>query len=68
MVLAMSKQQLGEVNEASAALAKGLEIAETKLPKLENGDLGDNWGDWIIARALMTETKALIEGPSATGR
>jgi eukaryotic-like serine/threonine-protein kinase len=62
MVLAMSKQQLGQVNEARAALAKGVEIAETKLPKLENGNLGDSWVDWSIAHELIDEARMRIEG------
>ena len=54
------------LDEARAALAKGLATAEAKLPKLENGDLGSaTWSDWIIAHALMSEAKALIEGASA---
>ena len=50
---------------SSAHAAKGAEIAETKLPKLDSGDLGDDWKDWIVAHALLSEAKALIEGPSA---
>ena len=50
---------------ASATLAKAVEIAETKLPKLDSGDLGVGWRwlDWIIAHALMREAKALIQSP-----
>jgi hypothetical protein len=51
-----------QADEANAALAKGVEIAESNLPKLDSGDLGDGWIDWIIAHALMREAKALIEG------
>jgi hypothetical protein len=60
MVLAMSQNQLGQSAQARASLAKGAEI-EQKLPKLESGDLGAGWMDWIVAHALMTEAKALIE-------
>jgi len=39
------------------------------LPKLESGDLGDGWLDWIIAHALMREAQAMIEGnPEAKAR
>jgi hypothetical protein len=36
-----------------------------KCLKLEGGDLGDSWNDWIIAQALLKEAKALMERPSA---
>jgi tetratricopeptide (TPR) repeat protein len=65
MVLAMAHYHSGQTNDARAVLAKGVEIIETKLPKLENGDLGVYWVDWIITRALMAEAKALIEGATA---
>ena len=67
MVLAMAQYQLNQHEEARAAFAKGVEIEEAKLPKLDSGDLGPGWywRDWIIAHALMNEAKALIEGQPA---
>jgi Flp pilus assembly protein TadD len=65
MVLAMSQYQLQQIEQARASLAKGAEI-EQKLPKLESGDLGEGWIDWIIAHALMREAKAMIESQPAT--
>jgi Flp pilus assembly protein TadD len=65
MVLAMSQYQLQQVEQARASLAKGAEL-EQKLPKLESGDIGASWLDWLIAHALMSEAKALIEAPPAT--
>ena len=53
---------LKQTDEARAALAKGVEIERTKLPKLESGNLGDHMVDWITAHALMREAQALIEG------
>ncbi len=64
-VLAMAQQQLKQPTAARATLAKGVAIFETKLPKLESGDLGTDWRDWIIARALLTEARSLIE-PAAS--
>ncbi len=63
MVLAMAQHQLKQHNEARAAFAKGIEIAEARLPKLDSGDLGTEWywRDWIVAHALMTEARTLIE-------
>jgi serine/threonine protein kinase/tetratricopeptide (TPR) repeat protein len=62
MVLAMSTYKLGQRNETHEALARGLEIADTKLPKIESGDLGPYWPDWVFADVLMREAKGLIEG------
>jgi serine/threonine protein kinase len=64
MLLAMSNYQLHQPDQARAALRRGLEIAETKLPKLELGDLGPYWSEWVFANVLMSEAKALIEGDS----
>jgi hypothetical protein len=58
--LAMAEYQLGEFGLARAALAKGNEIADSKLPKVESGDVGDNWSDWIIAHALLREASGMI--------
>ena len=66
MVLAMAQNRLKQTDEARDTLAKAVEIIDTKLAKLESGDLGVGWTDWIIAHALMTEAKALIEGTAAT--
>jgi serine/threonine protein kinase/tetratricopeptide (TPR) repeat protein len=65
MVLAMAQHHLNEEAEADSALAKGLEIEQAKLPKLDTGDIGPFWIDWIIAHALIREAKALIDaGPA----
>jgi tetratricopeptide (TPR) repeat protein len=64
MVLAMAQARSRQMDQARATLAKGVEISETKLPKLESGDIGGAWWEWIISQALVQEAKALIEGPS----
>jgi serine/threonine protein kinase len=61
-VLAMAHWQLGQTNEALVAFRQGIQIERAKSRKLESGDLGEAWGDWIIAHTLMDEAKALIEG------
>ena len=63
MVLAMSQWCLNRVDEALAALAKGDEIAETKLPKLESGG-AYFFREWVIAHILLREAKALTGGSS----
>jgi hypothetical protein len=53
------------LDNARTALAECNKIIEEKLPKPEQ-DLGNDWRDWIIAHALQSEAKRLIEGgPSA---
>lgn len=66
MVLAMSQWRLQHIEQARAALAAGTE-AEQKLGRLDSGNLGEEWIDWIIAESLMREAKALIEGDVRAG-
>ena len=66
MVLAMTRHQLKQTDRAGDALAKGLELALGKLPTIQSGDIGENWVEWIIARALVREAKSLIQGSSNT--
>ncbi|MEI6394682.1 MAG: hypothetical protein WCT12_26710, partial [Verrucomicrobiota bacterium] len=67
MVLAMACHRMHQWDQARVALAKGGKIAEAKLPKLDSGDLGSSWHDWIIAHALMREAKGLVEGEAGGG-
>jgi len=64
MVLAMAQYQLNQLDQARASLAEGFGIADKHLPKLESGDLGGSWHDWLIAHILVSEAKALVEGKS----
>jgi hypothetical protein len=61
MVRAMAQYRMTQTNEARATLAKGMAKAD-ELTKLESGDIGTGWRDWIIAHALMKEANALING------
>ncbi|MCX6924054.1 MAG: hypothetical protein NT154_12720, partial [Verrucomicrobia bacterium] len=61
-VLAMAQHRSKQEEEAGASLAKGVELAEQRLPKLESGDLGDGWLDWLIAHILLREAQGLIGG------
>jgi len=63
--LAMAQQQLKQTDAARATLARGRQIVETKLPKLESRDIGPEWSQWIMAHALMREATALIDGQAA---
>jgi len=60
-LLAMAEQKAGHPAEAQAALSKGVETVNTKLPKPGKSDLGDDWNDWIIVHLLLREAKTLIE-------
>ncbi len=61
-VLAMARHQLKELEGARAGFATARAIFENKLPKAEGGNIGGDWRDWIIARALLEEARLLIEG------
>jgi hypothetical protein len=63
MVLAMSLFRLDLHGEAQEALAKGIQIEQAQLPKLDDGDIGPGWywRDWIVAHELMNEAKGVIE-------
>ena len=66
-VLAMAHHRLARTAQAQAALSKGIENLQTQLPKLDSGDIGREWPDWLIAHALMREAKELIEGKAGGG-
>jgi tRNA A-37 threonylcarbamoyl transferase component Bud32/tetratricopeptide (TPR) repeat protein len=61
MVLAMAQHELHQEAQARSSFDKGIAIAETKLPKLQSGDLGDFWENWIIVGALAKEAKELLK-------
>ncbi|MCX6922354.1 MAG: hypothetical protein NT154_03930, partial [Verrucomicrobia bacterium] len=61
-VLSMALHRLNRAGEAHEALSKASELAGAKLPKLDSGDLGPNWHNWIIAQTLLREAKVLIDG------
>jgi hypothetical protein len=41
-------------------LTQVIELSETKLPKEESGDLGENWPEWLIARSLLREARESV--------
>ena len=60
-VLALAHWQLGQKDEARAALARGDALAPGILP--ENGavDLGESWVAWLMARISLDEAARLIQ-------
>ena len=59
-VLALALHRLNQAGEAREALSKATELARSKLPRLDSGDLGPDWHDWIIAQILLREAKGLV--------
>jgi serine/threonine protein kinase/tetratricopeptide (TPR) repeat protein len=56
MVLAMAQYQLKQTDQARSTLARGVELANAKLSKLDTPD----WNDQLTAHLLMREAQALI--------
>jgi hypothetical protein len=63
----MAHHQLKQFDEAQAALASGISIAETNMPHFGSHNLGGNWKDVVIARVLLREAQSLVEGHAETG-
>jgi serine/threonine-protein kinase len=59
-VLAMARARLGQSVEAAAMLAKATEIEQTRMPKLEDRDLGPAWIDCITTHLLIREAKNVV--------
>jgi hypothetical protein len=64
-VLAMAQQRLDHSEDARAALDKGQQILDTKMPKPESADLGGQWPDWVTARLLLHEARSLVPAQPA---
>lgn len=60
LVLAMTQHQLNQSEAARDTLVKGKDIVKTRLPKLDDGDLGEAWIDWIMAQTLLKEAESLV--------
>ncbi|MGH7139877.1 MAG: tetratricopeptide repeat protein, partial [Pirellulales bacterium] len=57
MVEAMSLHRLGKTDEARQALAAADRLLYAKGPKLDSGDLGAGWHDWLCCRILRREAE-----------
>ena len=67
-ILAMAQFQLRHAQDARDALKKCTEVVGTELPKFTDKDLGGDWRDLIIAHALESEAKQLIDGEASIAR
>ena len=63
-ILAMAQHQLKQTDDSRAALKVCADVVQREMPKLDDGLLGGDWRDWIVAHALLTEAKSQIEGPT----
>lgn len=61
-VEAMSLFRLGKSDEARQVLAAVGRLLDAKGPRLESGDLGTAWNEWLLCRMLRREAAALIDG------
>ena len=67
-ILAMAQFQFKHVENARDALNRCAEVVRTELPKFTDKDLGSDWRDLIIAHALQSEAKQLIDGEPSIAR
>jgi tetratricopeptide (TPR) repeat protein len=66
-VLAMAQQELNQSDGARKSLEQATQLFETKLPKFNSGDLGENWPEWLVARILLREAnRLLVRGPASS--
>jgi tetratricopeptide (TPR) repeat protein len=63
-VSAMAHAKLKQKRQAHADLERALNIVQTKLPKLDNGDLGQRWFDTLMADIILREARETVEGVS----
>ena len=67
LISAMAHAKLNQGRQARVDLEEGLNLAQTRLPNLDNGDLGQRWFDALMANIIMREARETVEGASARG-
>jgi hypothetical protein len=65
-IVAMAHWQLGQMNEAHAALASGETACPATSPEHGVEDLGESWVAWLMARISIDEARRLIQDGSKT--
>ena len=66
----LAVERLRVTAKGLAALAKAVELAQTKLPQLGRDNLEQDWVDWLVAHILLREAQGLVNrerGTTATG-
>jgi len=66
-ILAMAQHQLQKPQAAQSALTAAI-AAETKLRRIESGDLGGGAFSWLVAQTLLREAKESIIGRMKTSQ
>jgi serine/threonine protein kinase len=61
-IMAMARFKMNQSDQARIALAGCETVIKEKLPKLEQDDPGEDWRDLIIANALRSEAKRMVDG------
>lgn len=67
-VSAMAHKKLEQEHRARGDWEHGLKIVQTRLPKLDGGDLGLRWFDTLMANIIMREARETVEGTSAVAK
>ncbi len=65
-VMAMAHWQMGQKDEARAALAKGDTLAPGISSEKGTDDLGESWVAWLMARISLDEATKLLQNGSTT--
>jgi serine/threonine protein kinase len=60
-VMAMSEFKLNQLEQARTSFSNCNKLIEEQMPK-PGQVIGKDWRDWIIARALQSEAKRMIDG------
>jgi hypothetical protein len=64
----MAHWQLGQKDEARAALARGDALAPNISPEHDTEDLGESWVAWLMARISLDEAMELTQTGSTIDR
>ena len=67
-ILAMAHWELGQSDEARAALAKGDALVPPIAPVNGVDDLGESWVAWLMARISLDEATRLIQAVEKNSR
>jgi hypothetical protein len=68
LLQAMAHHQLKDSDTAERSLKTAEQIIEQKLPKLESGELGVSWHDWLMCDLIRREAQAMITKSGAPAR
>jgi hypothetical protein len=61
-ISAMSDEQLGQKSRARGEFKRALKLVETKVPKLDDPDLGGRWFDTLMTHIILREATEAVQG------